>query len=154
MIYYQTKVSYTKETGDGKVQSAKEVYLVRALSYADAETRILETVSVYSHDGLPECDIRKVRYADVFTTENPNADKFYRCKVIYVTLDGDGDQLKEKKVASFFLVQAWDIDSALKALLKAIGDTASDFSVHTIAETNILDYFDFAVADVHDTAKD
>ena len=52
MIYYQTKVSYTKETGDGKVQSAKEVYLVRALSYADAETRILETVSVYSHDGL------------------------------------------------------------------------------------------------------
>lgn len=147
MIFYETKVSYTKEVGDGKLQSTKEVYLCRALNYADAETRMLEAVSVYSHDGLPECDIKKVKYVEVFTSDNPNADKFYKAKVIYTSLEGDGEQLKEKKVANLFLVQAWSVESALKALEKNLGGTASDYSIHTIAETLILDYYDFAIAD-------
>ncbi len=150
MVYYETKVSYSKEVGDGKFQSVKEAYLVRALSYADAETRILEQVSVYSHDGLPECDIKKVKYVDVFRTDNPNADKFYKAKVIYTTFDGDGENMREKKVANLYLVQAWDIKSALQLLEKNLVGTASDYSIHTISETLILDFYDFAIADIND----
>lgn len=150
MIYYQTKVSYTKEVGDGKFQSTKEVYLVRALNYAEAESRILEAVSVYSHDGLPECDIKKVRYVDVFRSDNPNADKFYKGRVIYTSFDGEGDNMKEKKISSLFLVQAWDIKSALQSLEKNLGGTASDWSIHTLSETQILDYYDFAIADARE----
>lgn len=152
MIYYETKVSYTKEVGDGKMQSTKELYLVQALNYADAEERIIEAVSHYSHDGMPEVDIRKVKYVDIFRTDNPNADKWYKAKVIYVTLEGDGEQMKEKKVANLMLVQAWDIKSALQMLEKNLGGTASDYSIHTIQETQILDYYDFGVADVKEGA--
>lgn len=153
MVYYETKVSYTKEVGDGKMSKAKEVFLVQALSYADAESRIIETVSHYSHDGLPEVEIKKVRYVDVFTSDNPNADKWYKAKVVFVMLDGEGDNLKEKKVSQLFLVNAWDIKSALASLEKNLAGGMSDYTIHTVSETLILDYFNFGTADVMPQAE-
>jgi len=149
MIYYETKVSYTKDMGEGKIHSTKEVFLVQALSYADAETRIIEEVSHYCFEGMPEVNIRKVKYVDVFPCDNPNADKWYKAKVVYTTIDGDGDSLKEKKIASLMLVQAWDFASALQLLEKNLKGGASDYTIHTISETPILDYFNYAIADVN-----
>ena len=54
MIYYEVKATYVKDAGDGKMKSTKEVYLVRALNYADAESRMVETLSHYSHEGMPD----------------------------------------------------------------------------------------------------
>ena len=59
MIYYEVKATYVKDAGDGKMKSTKEVYLVRALNYADAESRMVETLSHYSHEGMPEVEIKK-----------------------------------------------------------------------------------------------
>ena len=66
MIYYEVKATYVKDAGDGKMKSTKEVYLVRALNYADAESRMVETLSHYSHEGMPEVEIKKVKYVDIF----------------------------------------------------------------------------------------
>lgn len=148
MIYYETKLTYTKEVGDGKMQKAKEVYLCRALSYADAEERIKEQMASSTFNGEMEIDIKKVKYVEIFLSENPQADKFYKAKVLFTTLEGDGDQLREKKTANLMLVQATDIDDALRSLNKALTSTASDTTVAAIQETLIMDYFDYFVADV------
>lgn len=147
MIYYETKLTYTKEVGDGKMQKAKEVYLCQALSYADAEMRIREQMASYTFNGEMELDIKKVKYVEIFRSENTNADKFYKAKVIFTSLEGDGDQLREKKVPNMMLVQATDIDDALRSLHKALTSTASDTTIASLQETAILDYFDFSIAD-------
>lgn len=151
--YYETKVSYNKDAGEGKITAAKEVFLCRALSYTDAEQHMIEVASSYAFDSEIEVEIKKVKYVDVFTSENPNADKFYKAKVVYTIMDGEGDNLKEKKVAQLFLVQAWDIKSTLASLEKNLKDGMSDFSIHTISETKILDYCDFMVADAIQEAQ-
>lgn len=148
MIYFETKAKCARDMGDGKVTNTPMVYVVRALSYTDAEQRVIEIVSHYAMDGLPEVEIKKVKYQDVFTSDNPNADKFYKAKVVYTILDGEGDNLREKKVAQLFLVQAWDIKSTLASLEKNLKDGMSDFTIHTVSETKVEDYFDFMVADV------
>lgn len=149
MIYYEVKATYTKEVGDGKMKSTKEVYLCKALNYADAETRMVETLSHYSHEGMPEVEIKKVKYVDIFTSDNPQADRFYKAKVIYTSLEGEGDNLKEKKISTLMLVQAWDIKSALQSLEKNLQGTASDYTIHTVSETLIIDYYDFSTADIN-----
>lgn len=148
MVYYETKLTYTKETADGKVQKAKEVYLCRALSYADAEERMKEQMASYTFNGEMEIDIKKVKYVEIFPSADNNADKWYKAKVMFTTLDGDGDSLKEKKTANLMLVQAGSFEQALKNLQHALTSTASDAEIHTISETPIMDYYDFAIADV------
>lgn len=148
MIYYETKVSYSNMEG----KKTKEVHLVQAMNYADAETRIIEEVSHRTFDGLPEVEIKKVKYVDIFTSDDADADKFYKAKVIYTTFDTNGDQMKEKKVASLFLVQASGVRTALQHLEKNLQGTASDYSIHTISETLILDYHNYATADVNPAA--
>lgn len=148
MIYYETKLSYTKEEGDGKMKKATEYYIVRALSYADAEVRITEQQANYTFNGEMEVDIKKVKYAEIFPDSNPNSDKWYKGKVMVTTIVGEGEQAKEKKVPSLVLVQAYDIESALKNLQKVLSSSPDDSEVVAIQETKILDYYDFAIADV------
>lgn len=148
MIYYETKVSYSNMEG----KKVKEVHLVQAMNYADAESRIIEEVAHRSMDGMPEVEIKKVKYIDIFTFDDADADKFYKAKVIYTTFDTNGDQMKEKKVASLFLVQAASVSSALRHLEKNLQGTASDYSIHTISETLILDYHNYSTADVNPAA--
>lgn len=151
MEYFETKAKFTKDQGDGKApQSTSELYIARALSYADVEERITEIVEHMSFEGLPELSIRKVKYTDIFPCDNPNADKWYKVKVIFRMLDGEGDNLKEKLVAQLFLVQAWDIASALKHTETNLRGGMTDGYVHTVSETKILDYYDFSVADVRE----
>ena len=125
MIYYEVKATYVKDAGDGKMKSTKEVYLVRALNYADAESRMVETLSHYSHEGMPEVEIKKVKYVDIFDSEIVTDDKFYKAKVVYTSLEGEGDNLKEKKVSVLMLVRAANIKGALQRFLrKTILNTA------------------------------
>ena len=46
------------------------------------------------------------------------------------------------------LVRAANIKGALQRLEKNLVGTASDYFIHTISETLIMDYYDFSVADV------
>ena len=148
MIYYEVKPTYVKVAGDGKMKSTKEVYLVRALNYADAESRMVETLSHYSHEGMPEVEIKKVKYVDIFDSEIVTDDKFYKAKVVYTSLEGEGDNLKEKKVSVLMLVRAANIKGALQRLEKNLSGTASDYFIHTISETLIMDEYGWSVADV------
>jgi len=148
MIYYETKLSYTKEEGDGKMKKATEYYVVRALSYADAEVRITEQQAGYTFNGEMEVDIKKVKYAEIFPDNNPNSDKWYKGKVMITSIVGEGDQAKEKKVPFVYLVQSYDIEGALKRLQKEMSHNADDSEVVAMQETKILDYYDFSTADV------
>lgn len=148
MIYYETKATYQKDAGDGKMSKAKDVYLVRALSYSDAESHVIEYVSHYCFDGMPEIEIKKVKYLEVFCNESPEADKFYKVKAVFTTFDGEGDQMREKKTAQLFLVQAKSAEAAIKHFEQNMRGGMSDYTVHTVSETLILDYLDFGVADV------
>ena len=102
----------------------------------------------YSVTSDNEVEIKKVKYVDIFDSEVVTDDKFYKAKVVYTSLEGEGDSLKEKKVSVLMLVRAANIKGALQRLEKNLAGTASDYFIHTISETLIMDYYDFSVADV------
>ena len=151
MLYYEAKVNYTKplDAGGNKRRKSTDVFICHALSYTDTEQHVREYVAAYQFEGeMPEIDIRKVKYVDILLDDKLNEYCFYKGKIEATILDGEGEMAKEKKMTQVFLVQAANIEGALKQLHSIGLSFASDAEIVHVQKTNILDYLDFYVADV------
>ena len=150
MLYYEAKVTYVKPLDAGGVKRRKstDVFICHSMSYTDTEQHVREYVAAYQFEGeMPEIDIRKVKYADIILDDKLQEYCFYKGKIEATILDGEGETAKEKKVTQVYLVQAVNIEGALKQLHNIGLAYASDAEIVHVQKTNVLDYLDFYVAD-------
>lgn len=80
---------------------------------------------------------KKMNISELFT--DPEGDKWYRCKVMFITLDEK--TCVEKRTASTMLVQAQDFQTAVSNLETGMKGTMSDWEIFSITETKIMDVF-------------
>jgi len=156
MLYYEAKVTYVKplDAGGMKRRKSTDVFVCHSMSYTDTEQHVREYVVAYQFEGeMPEIDIRKVKYADVVLDDKLQEYCFYKGKIEATVLDGEGETAKEKKVTLVYLVQAVNIEGALKQLHNIGINFASDAEIVHVQKTNVLDYLDFYVADTAQTEK-
>ena len=150
MLYYEAKVTYVKPLDASGMKRRKntDVFVCHALSYADTEQHVREHVATYQFEGeMPEIDIRKVKFVDILLDDKLQDFCFYKGKIEATVLDGDGEMAKEKKLTQVYLVQAVNVEGALKALHNIGLEYAGDAEVVLVQKTNVLDYLDFYVAD-------
>lgn len=146
--WFECKVKYDKEAEGGLHKSVSEPYMVDALSFTEAESRILEEMRPYISGEFTVANIKRVRVSELFFDET--GDKWYRCKVNFITLDEKSGL--EKRTASYMMVQAVDFKTALDNLLKGMKGTMADYEVAAITETAIMDVFRYEVDPAEDTA--
>lgn len=137
MEFYECKVRYQKEVGDGKLQKQNDTYLIEAISFGDAETRVLEEVKPFVFMGQ-EVEMRAIKKV-IFNEVLPNQEGhfWFKAKVVLTTIDES--QGKEKKIATNILVQAVDMENAYKAVNHLMKDSITDYSITNIQETAIVD---------------
>jgi len=141
--WYQVKVKYEKvDLESGRERKVTEAYLVDAVSFTEAESRIhAELEQMISGDFLVT-NISKANYSDIVPSDNDNADIWYKCKVNYISIDEEAG--KEKKISVMILVLAYDIQSALDNLEKSFEGSAADFTVVGINESPLIDVFPYS----------
>lgn len=135
--WFQCKIKYERNADDGAVVKVNEAYLVDAMSFTEAEERINEEMKPFISGDFLVSDIKRARIAELFTNED--GDKWYRCKVNFVTLDEEKGV--EKRVASTMFSQASSLKEALEVLEKGMKGTMADYEIASIVETNIMDVF-------------
>jgi len=135
--WFECKVRYDKTGEDGLPKKVTEPYLVDALSFTEAEARIIKEIEPFVSGEFVVSNIRRARIHELF--DNPSGDKWYRCKVNFVTLDEE--KAVEKKTAATMMVQAVDLKESLTVLMERLKNTLSDWEVVAIAETPIMDVF-------------
>lgn len=137
MEFYECKVKYQREVGDGKVQKTSDTYLIEGVSFGDAETRTLEEVKPFILPGqeVEMKSIRKVSINELLPNENGHY--WFKAKVYLITVDEN--QGKEKKVTTTILVQDVDMESAYKAVDTLMKNSITDYSITNIQETTIVD---------------
>lgn len=123
--------------GNGTVKKVNEPYLVDALSFTEAEARIIEMVSPYISGEFTISAVKKTKISEIFW--NDNGDRFYMVKVMFITLDEK--TAVEKKSASFILVQASDFKDALDQFVKGMNGTMADYEIASITETPLMDVY-------------
>lgn len=140
--WFECKVKMEKMVeGSDLPKKIQEVYLVDALNFTEAETRIIEEVSPYTSGELEVTDIKKARYAEMFPCELDSADKWYKVKCVFIKLDEK--TMQEKRSSQNILVQAGDLRDAVKYFDEGMKSSMVDYCIASVSETNILDVFPY-----------
>ena len=124
---------------DGKIKKVTETYLVDAFSFTEAERRFLEEITPFMSGDFEVSDIKKSRLAEVVESNDGNADRWFRVKVAYITLDEKTGA--EKRSVQNNLFQATDLANALHAAEKWMQGTLGDYAFTSISETAIIDVY-------------
>lgn len=136
-LWFECKVRFDKMQDNGAVKKVNEPYLVDALTFTEAESRIIEEMTPFISGDFSVSAVKKTKIAEIFF--NDDGDRYYMVKVNLIVIDEKSGA--EKKVANFILVQASDFEDALKKFLKGMEGTLSDFEIVSISETPIMDVF-------------
>ena len=126
---------------DGMPKKVVEIYTVDALSFSEAEERIMEEMSSYVSGEIDIVDLKIAQYKEIFFADSDLADKWYKAKLAFITIDEKTD--KEKKTSVFYLVNAGNINSAIKKIDEVMGGTMIDYQTLNVSETNIMDVFEY-----------
>lgn len=137
---FETKIRYDKIQENGAVKKVTEAYLVDALTFTEAEARIIEEMTPYISGEFSVVAIKRTKIAEVFW--NPEAEKWWTVKVNFITLDEKNGV--EKKSASLILVQADDDASAREKFNEGMKGTMADYEIAGINETNYLEVFKYS----------
>ena len=113
--WFECKIRYEKVMENGMNKKVTEPYLVDALSFTEAEARIIEEITPY--------------ISGKFTVS------------FFITLDEKSGA--EKKTSTTVLVQASDLRDAVKKLDEGMKGTMADYVIASVAETAIMDVYPY-----------
>lgn len=139
--WFECKVKYEKTLENGLVKKVTEPYLVDALSFTEAERRFIEEITPFMSGEFQVTDIKRAKYAELFETTEDTADKWFKAKVAFITLDEKSGA--EKKSNQNMLIQASDLRDAVRRLDKGMEGTMADYEIASIAETPLMDVFHY-----------
>lgn len=137
--WFECKVSFEKIQENGMQKKVTEPYLVDALSFTEAEARIIEEIRPFISGEFTVTDIKRARLSELFFNEN--GDRFYKIKVYFITLDEKSGA--EKRTAATMLAQACTLKEAIEVLEEGMKGTMADYSIAGVNETQIMDVFPF-----------
>lgn len=137
--WYECKVKYRKihETGEQKVTT--ETYLLDAISYTEAESRINEEMAAYTSEEFLITNIKVANFSEVHPFEN--SDRWFKSKVALIAFDENSG--KERKTNTYLLVQANDVKEAYDNTIEAMKGTLGDYTIPIISESPIMDVFPY-----------
>lgn len=136
--YFETKVKYERTLDTGAQKTVTEPYLVDALSFTEAEARIIELMTPFATTGeLAVTAVKRVKLDDIFF--NDGGDRWYKVKINMITIDEK--TAAEKRTASFSLVQASNFKEALDVFLQGMKDIMFDYEIASIVETPLMDVY-------------
>jgi hypothetical protein len=139
--WFECKIKYEKIQEDGTQKKVTEQYVVDALSFAEAEARIIEEMSSYISGEFTVDDVKKAPYGEIFFSDDAEDDRWYKAKLDFITIDEKTE--KEKRSRVTYLVQARNLNGAIKAVDEVMGGTMIDYDAASINDTKIMDVFEF-----------
>ena len=138
--WFECKIRYEKVMEDGLQKKVTESYVVDALSFSEAEERIIEEMSSSISGEFDVANIKKASYREVFFADQDAADKWYKAKLQFITFDEKTD--KEKRSNVYYLVNAGSFNVAVKNIEEVMGGTMIDYVIASMSETTTMDVFE------------
>ena len=137
--FFEVKIQYQKMQEDGKEKKVTEQYVVEALSFTEAESRIVEEMTPYVSGEFDIVSEKIAPYNEIFLSDKGDDDKWFISKVAFITLDEK--TAKEKKQTLRYLVQAATSELALDYTNEMFSHGMSDYSIDAVKDTPTLDVF-------------
>ena len=140
-IWFECKIRYEKTMEDGLLKKVNEVYVIDALSFSEAEERITKEMSSYISGEFEIVDMKIAPYREVFFADDNLADQWFKAKLSFITIDERGD--KGKRTSVLYLVNAGNINHAIKNIGEVMSGTMIDYVTTSISATKIFYVFEY-----------
>ena len=137
--YFEVKIQYQKTLEDGKEKKVTEQYVVEAMSFTEAESRITEEMTPFIDGDFDVVSEKIAPYNEIFLSDNYTDDKWFVSKVAFITIDEKTE--KEKKQTFRYLVQAATSELALDYTKEMFSHGMSDYRIDAVKDTPTLDVF-------------
>lgn len=141
--WFEAKVKYMKVSEEGKERKVNEAYLLDAMSYTEAESRITREMESMVSGDYYISSLKKSNITEVVPSDDENDDRWYKAKVGII--DADEVSGKEKSSFQYYLVAASDIKRALENLEKSLSTFVVPYEIASLTDTQFMDvypYFD------------
>ena len=135
--WFECKIRYDKTQENGSIKKVTEPYLVDALSFTEAEARIIEEMTPFISGEVDVNAVKRTKISEIFWDDS--ADKWYLVKVAFITIDEKTAQ--EKKSTSLILVAGNDFKGAYNNFMEGMKGTMADFEITSITETPLMDVY-------------
>lgn len=139
--WFECKVRYDKTMEDGMEKKVTELYVVDALSFSEAEKRITDEMATHASGEFAIADLKIAPYKEIFFADNDEADKWYKAKLAFVTIDEKTS--KEKKTSVLYLVNAGSVGGCVKSVDEVMSATMIDYQIMSVQETAIMDVIEY-----------
>ena len=139
--WFEAKVKYMKVNEDGREKNVNEAYLLDAMSYTEAESRILHEMESVIQGDYYISSLKKSNVTEVVPSEDEHDDRWYKAKVAII--DADEVSGKEKSTFQYYLVAASDIKRAMENLEKSLSTFVVPYEIASISDTSFMDVFPY-----------
>ena len=137
--WFTCKVSYEKTMENGMLKKVTEPYLVDALSFTEAEARIIEEIRPFISGEFAITGINRAHYSEVFF--DYNGERWFKVCVHFLTIDEKSGM--EKRTLAKMLVQASNLEKALENFKQGMKGTMTDYVIIEVSETPLIDVFPY-----------
>lgn len=136
--YFNCKVTFDKTDENGMSKKVTKNYIVDALSFTEAETRIVNEVQPYATGEFEITSVNRCNISDIIRDEDGF---WYRCKLNYIVIDEERGI--EKLAPSVLFVQSPDFNGAYGKCKEYINDSTSDIEIESITLSKVLKIFEY-----------
>lgn len=140
--WFECKVSYERQADSVGMKKVSESYLVDALSFTEAEKRIIKEIRPFVSVGeLEVVNIRRARIAELFLNDEAEDDRYFRAKVNFITVDEKSGS--EKKTSATMIVKSDSLPNAVTELKAQLDSQMASYEIASVTDTQILDVFQY-----------
>lgn len=137
--WYEVKVKYLKTGQDGFEKKVTDLYLLDAVSYTDAETRIYEIMKELTRSEFLIMNIKKSNITEVISEKD--GEWWYKAKISLVSIDEEKG--REVKISNYLLVAGNDIEDAQKQLKEGLSHMLISYEVVSVTLSKVVDVFPY-----------
>lgn len=138
--WFETKLKYRKTAESGREQMVTETFVLDAVSYTDAESRMIKQAQqMVRGSEFSVKDIKPSNVAEIFPYDD--GEWWFKIKVRLVTVDEQAG--KEKKVNIHYLIMADDAKEALSRLDESLSYMVIPYVAMDLRRTTICDVFPY-----------
>lgn len=124
--YFECKLRYEKRAEDGDLKRVRGTYLVEAMSFTEAEGRVVEGMRPYVGGDLRILSIKRAGCVEVYGEPDGAEDAgWFRCKVALMSVNEKTG--KVKKTATVVMVEADGMRGAMDRLEELMKGTVDDW---------------------------
>jgi len=139
--WFEAKVKYVKVGEDGKERKVSESYLLDAMTYTEAESRIIKEMSGMIQGEYYINGLKKSNITELVESTDENDDRWYKAKIAIIDVDEISG--KEKSSGQYYLIAASGFKKALENLERSLSTFVVPYEVISITDTNFMDVFPY-----------